>query len=135
MNKELLDFFLWEFYDIIPINDNFHNGSKKVLLVKKFAFWISFYWRPYYWTYSVLKLYSPQKVSGPIAYSITGELGESRVDSRFQKKPEKKAKVKRMTLEEAMKNQALKGPSVLFFDVIFYKRISWNHFVKHLETG
>ena len=60
---------------------------------------------------------TPKKVTGPIAYSITGELGESRVDSRLQKKPEKKAKVKRMTLEEAMKNQALKER--VFFDIIF----------------
>ena len=47
----------------------------------------------------------PVKVVGPIAYSITGDIGESRI----QKKPQKQAAVKRMTLEEAMKNQALKA--------------------------
>lgn len=53
---------------------------------------------------------NPVKVMGPIAYSITGDIGESRVQKQ---KPQKKAAVKRMTLEEAMKNQALKARVLL----------------------
>ena len=50
-------------------------------------------------------------IIGPVAYSITGEVGESRIDSRARKAEKKTAEkpaVKRMTLEEAMKNQALR---------------------------
>ena len=58
----------------------------------------------------MLALYNLDQTKGPIPYSITGEVGESRIDSRARKAEKKAEKpaVKRMTLEEAMKNQALR---------------------------